>query len=102
MLALFIALIFSVGLVLLAEWRAEPRAAAPKAAPAPDLPRITGFSPGDVIELAIDGPLPRPEDLVIEQIGTDAQVSLDGTPTLIIEATQVQSLAVGAIRFRPA
>ncbi|MFD2174583.1 hypothetical protein [Rhodobacter lacus] len=66
------------------------------------LPRITGFCAGDVIELAIEGPLPRPEDLHIEQIGPDAQVSLDGTPALIIEATRAQSLAPGAIRFRPA
>ncbi|PYF09303.1 hypothetical protein C8J30_10949 [Rhodobacter viridis] len=81
---------------------------APQApAPAPvattvaeDLPRISGFRPGDVIELEIEGPLPRPEDLRFEQVGRDARMILEGLPALIFEGVPARALRPSHIRFR--
>lgn len=77
---------------------ATPPASAP-ALPAEDLPRITGFRPGDVIELSIEGPLPRPGEMRIEQVGRDTRVLIAGLPPLIFERTRARSLRYGTIRF---
>ncbi|MBZ4023866.1 hypothetical protein CKO11_15545 [Rhodobacter sp. TJ_12] len=71
----------------------------PEPVPTP-LPRVTGFCPGDVIELEIEGPLPRAEDLRIDQIGPDARLVIEGFPALIIEATHAATLPLSAFRFR--
>ncbi|WP_444452748.1 hypothetical protein ACTTAI_17330 [Rhodobacter capsulatus] len=78
-----------------------PQAPGPVATPvAEDLPRISGFRPGDVIELEIEGPLPRPEDLRFEQVGRDARMILEGLPTLIFEGVPARHLRPSHIRFR--
>ncbi|TKD21786.1 hypothetical protein FBT96_07690 [Rhodobacter capsulatus] len=116
MLALFIAVSFALALVLWAE-RQPPSGTAttptanpvadlaaarrsPAAAAVEDLPRIRGFRPGDVIELEIIGPLPRPEDLRFEQVGCDARMLLDDLPALIFEGVPVHHLRPAQIRFR--
>lgn len=112
MLALFIAVSAALALVVWAEWRdpSLPRAqtaARPATAGSPvpaafagDLPRIIGFRPGDVIELEIEGPLPRPEELHFDQIGQDARLVLDGQPALIFEGVPARTLRPAQIRFR--
>jgi len=90
-------------LARLAQMLAEPQVAAPAPVPTPvaeDLPRISGFRPGDVIELEIEGPLPRPEDLRFEQVGRDARMILEGLPTLIFEGVPARHLRPSHIRFR--
>ena len=95
-------------LARLAQLLAEPAPLAPIAAaqpaPAPvvaeDLPRVAGFRPGDVLELEIEGPLPRPEDLRFEQVGRDARLLLEGLPALIFEGVPARHLRPSHIRFR--
>ncbi|KQB11648.1 hypothetical protein H9N28_15380 [Rhodobacter capsulatus] len=115
MLGLFIAVSFALALVVWAERhppsgtaspvadlaaaRRSPAAAAAAAA-VEDLPRIRGFRPGDVIELEIIGPLPRPEDLRFDQVGHDARMLLDDLPALIFEGVPVRHLRPAQIRFR--
>ncbi len=87
---------------------APPRAgAAAKPAPVPlpepaagDLLRIAGFRPGDVIELELEGPAPRPEDIRFEQIGRDTRVLIDGFPALIVARAPARMLSPAAFRFR--
>ena len=115
MLALFIAVSFALALVVWAE-RHPPSGTAtttaspvadlaaarrsPAAAAVEDLPRIRGFGPGDVIELEIIGPLPRPEDLRFDQVGHDARMLLDDLPALIFEGVPARQLRPAQIRFR--
>lgn len=117
MLALFIAVSFALALVVWAERHppsgtatttaspvadlaAARRSPAASAAAVEDLPRIRGFRPGDVIELEIIGPLPRPEDLRFDQVGHDARMLLDDLPALIFEGVPVRHLRPAQIRFR--
>jgi len=64
------------------------------------LPRITGFAPGDVIEIEIEGPLPRSDDIAFRQIGRDAELIIEGVPTLVFENMTARSLSAAALRFR--
>lgn len=93
---------------MLAEPAAAPAPAAP--APAPEtarantaedpLPRIGGFTPGDVIELEFEGPAPRAEDIRFEQAGRDVRVLIEGIPALILARAKATSLTPEIFRFR--
>ncbi|PTV95826.1 hypothetical protein C8J27_103154 [Rhodobacter aestuarii] len=85
-----------------ARLRAAPSARRVEDVPLEALPRITGFRPGDEIELAIEGPVPRAEDLQFEQIGRDVRLLIEGFPAVIVEATHAALLHPAVIRFRSA
>lgn len=65
-----------------------------------ELPRITGYRPGDVIELELEGPAPRGEDIRFEQSGKDTRVVIEGFPALILARAQARSLTPAIFRFR--
>ena len=85
---------------------ADPEPAAPPApvaaAPEPveELPRISDFQPGDVIELELEGPAPRAEDIRFEQAGRDTRVLIEGIPALILARAKAASLGPEIFRFR--
>ncbi|MGD9916745.1 MAG: hypothetical protein AB7U46_01915 [Paenirhodobacter sp.] len=64
------------------------------------LPRIGGFAPGDVIELELEGPAPRAEDIRFEQAGRDVRVLIEGIPALILARAKATSLTPEIFRFR--
>jgi len=68
----------------------------------PDLPRIDGYSAGDVIELEVEGPAPKDTDIRFTQFGDDTQVSIEGAPALVLVDTQADSLTAAIFRFRSA
>lgn len=79
--------------------RPEPVASTETEADA-ELPRITGYRPGDVIELELDGPAPRREDIRFEQTGKDTRVVIEGFPALILARAQARNLTPAIFRFR--
>jgi len=93
---------------------AAPKRRAERPAPAPepiaateasaeidtDLPRVTGYRPGDVIELELEGPAPRGEDIRFEQTGKDTRVLIEGFPALILARAQARNLTPAIFRFR--
>lgn len=89
--------------------RAERPAPAPEPAPEQiaasaaadaELPRVTGYRPGDVIELELEGPAPRREDIRFEQAGKDTRVVIEGFPALILARAQARNLTPAIFRFR--
>lgn len=87
----------------LAALMAQPEAA-PAPAPAPaaanDLPVVLGYRPGDVIELELEGPAPRPEDITFRQLGRDTQVMIEGFAALVVARAPARSLSPAMFRFR--
>lgn len=86
-------------------------APAPVAAPLPaipetitdnadDLPRVSGYRPGDVIELELEGPVPRLEDIRFEQAGRDTRVLIEGLPALVVQRVRAHALSPAMFRFR--
>lgn len=67
---------------------------------ADDLPRISGFAPGDAIELEVEGPMPHPSEISFEQIGRDARVLICGVPALLLEGVAAAALDPEILRFR--
>lgn len=96
----------------LAALLAQPEPAAPKPAPAPaptaapppaaaeGLPVVLGYRPGDVIELELEGPAPRPEDITFRQLGRDTQVMIEGFAALVVARAPARSLSPAIFRFR--
>lgn len=65
-----------------------------------DLPRITGFAPGDTIALEISGPAPRPEEISFEACAEGTLVLFDGLAELIIEGVTPEGLSHEILQFR--
>lgn len=78
--------------------KAQP-APLPPAAPA-DLPRITGFTPGDVIALEISGPAPRPDEIGFTACAEGTLVLIEGFAELIIEGVAPEGLSPEILQFR--
>lgn len=64
------------------------------------LPQIAGYRPGDVIELELDGPAPRAEDIAFEQAGHDTRVLIEGFPALVVQRVRAATLSPAVFRFR--
>lgn len=78
----------------------EPEAAPAAPAATDDLPLISGYRPGDVIELELEGPAPRAEDIAFEQAGQDTRVLIEGFPALVVQRARAATLSPTIFRFR--
>ena len=67
-----------------------------------DLPRISGFKPGDRITLELDGPAPRPDAVrfVPACSGPHAIALIADEPVLLIEQTDAATLQPNVLSFR--